>query len=641
MQEVVKKEIMKLLDTGIIYPIPDSPWDSPIYYVSKKGGITVVTNKNDDLVPTRTVTSWRVCNDYHKLNEATAKDHFPLPFMDQMENVTSGSKKELFLETRPIGGHYEPNVTAKKVLDSGFYLPTIIKEAHNLNLQCEACQKIGNISKRDKMPLNNIQVCEIFDIWVIDFMGPFLKSYKFEYILVAVDYVSKWAKAQALLTNDARVVVTFLKKLFYLFGMPKALTNDIGNHFYNKIMERTTKRYGVNHRFSTSYHPQTSGQVKNTNKALKRILEKTVKDNPASWSRKLDDDLWAFRTAYKTPTGSTPYKLIYGKNYHLPFEIEHRAYWALKNCNLDLIATAIAITFDLPTVEPEDFLKIGDEHLDTIPETELNEFIKSSVENLVPNPSESKDDSECDVPACDDFTTFSNLLFDVDDDFSSSEKESFSNKHILKEIYLNPFFDEEIIFMKIDPHHFNAEFDLIESLLNHDSSIISSSSKIDSLLDEFANELILLKSIPLGIDEADCDPEEEIYLIRKLFNDSLSFLENESFHFDIPSSTRPPTKPLDDEIEPNSGILTIKVVGDISKHYVPMPRLLPTQPTLVSNQEKSPRLLSHQGLKAFKLPLESPMMIYGGNTLILDFYISISTPLTSSSMGELGQAKRP
>nr|GEW33876.1 hypothetical protein [Tanacetum cinerariifolium] len=92
----------------------------------------------------------------------------------------------------------------------------------------------------------------------------------------------------------------------------------------------TMKRYGVNHRFSTSYHPQTSDQVKNTKRALKRILEKTVKDKPTIWSRKLDDALWAFRTAYKTPTGTTSYKLIYGKNCHLPFEIEHRAYWALK-----------------------------------------------------------------------------------------------------------------------------------------------------------------------------------------------------------------------------------------------------------------------------------------------------------------------
>ncbi|GJR14797.1 reverse transcriptase domain-containing protein, partial [Tanacetum coccineum] len=185
----------------------------------------------------------------------------------------------------PTGGHYGPNITAKKVLDSGFYWPTIIKEAHTLVRLSEACQKIGNISKRDEMGLNNIQVCEIFNIWGINFMGPFPNSYKFEYILVAVDYVSKWAEAQALPTNDARVVITFLKKLFCCFGMPKALISDRGTHFYNKIMKRTMKRYGVNHRFSTSYHPQTSDQVENTNRALKIILEKTVKDNPAIWSK--------------------------------------------------------------------------------------------------------------------------------------------------------------------------------------------------------------------------------------------------------------------------------------------------------------------------------------------------------------------
>ncbi|GJY06103.1 reverse transcriptase domain-containing protein [Tanacetum coccineum] len=162
---------------------------------------------------------------------------------------------------------------------------------------------------------------------------------------VVVDYVSKWAEAQALPTNDARVVITFLKKLFCHFGMPKALISD--QDFYNKIMEKTMKRYRVNHRFSTSYHPQASGQVENTNRALKRILEKTVKDNPTIWSRKLDDALLVFRTTYKTPTGTTPYKLIYGKNCHLPFEIEHRAYWALKNCNPDLIAAGEKRMFQL------------------------------------------------------------------------------------------------------------------------------------------------------------------------------------------------------------------------------------------------------------------------------------------------------
>nr|GEZ64912.1 hypothetical protein [Tanacetum cinerariifolium] len=119
---------------------------------------------------------------------------------------------------------------------------------------------------------------------------------------------------------------------------------------------------------------------------------------------------------------------------------------------------------------------------------ELDEFIKSSVENLVPNPSESEGENECDVPACEDFTTFSNILFDADYDFSSSDDQSFSDEDIPKKIYSNPLFDKKIISMKIDPHHFNAESDLIESFLNRDSLIISSSSKIDSLFDEFAVE---------------------------------------------------------------------------------------------------------------------------------------------------------
>ncbi|GKF40243.1 reverse transcriptase domain-containing protein, partial [Tanacetum coccineum] len=224
----------------------------------------------------------------------------------------------------------------------------IIKEAHTLVRLCEACQKTGNISKRDEMPLNNIQVCEIFDIWGIDFMGPFLKSYKFEYNIVAVDYISKWDEAQALPTNDARVVVTFLKKLFYHFGMPKALISDRGTHFCNKIMEKTMKRYGVNHCLSISYHPQTMKRY-GVNHCLSTSYhpQTTVNDNPAIWSRKLDDTLWAFLTAYKTPIGTTPYKLIYGKNCHLPFEIKHRAYWTLKNCNPDLIAAGEKRVFQL------------------------------------------------------------------------------------------------------------------------------------------------------------------------------------------------------------------------------------------------------------------------------------------------------
>nr|GEY16149.1 hypothetical protein [Tanacetum cinerariifolium] len=170
--------------------------------------------------------------------------------------------------------------------------------------------------------------------------------------------------------------------------------------------------------------------------------------------------------------------------------------------------------------EPVDSLNMGDEHLNTIPTIETDEFIKSCVENLVPNPSDSEGENGCDVPAC--FTTLSNILFDAEYEFDSVDDQSLSDEEFLEEVFSNPLFEEEIISTKIDPHHFDAESDLIKSMLKHDSSIISSFSKIDSLLDEFAGELTLLKSIPPGIDKTDCYPKEDIRLTKRLLYDNSS-----------------------------------------------------------------------------------------------------------------------
>nr|GEV09486.1 reverse transcriptase domain-containing protein [Tanacetum cinerariifolium]GEV26540.1 reverse transcriptase domain-containing protein [Tanacetum cinerariifolium] len=377
---------------------------NPVHCVPKNGGFTVVENEDNELILTRLVTGWRVCIDYRKLNEATRKDYFPLPFMDQMlerlagnqyyyfldgffgyfqipidpkdqekskftclygtfayrrmpfglcnapgtfqrcimaifhdmiektiegftfkvidtkgaenlaadhlsrlenphqnvldpkeinesfpletlnlvsthsnqstpwfadfadyhagnfvvKGMSSQQKSKFFKDVKhylwdnpflfkiydnqvirrcvsgqeaiktlkachygPTGGHHSPNYTAKMVFNSGFYWSTIYRDTQDLVKNCDVCQRQGKISQRDEMPQNSVQVCEIFDVWGIDFMGPFSSSRGNKYILVAVDYLSKWVEAKALSTNDARVVCKFLKNLFARFGTPE------------------------------------------------------------------------------------------------------------------------------------------------------------------------------------------------------------------------------------------------------------------------------------------------------------------------------------------------------------------------------------------------------------------------------------
>ncbi|XP_015162004.1 uncharacterized protein [Solanum tuberosum] len=188
-------------------------------------------------------------------------------------------------DSSPYGGHHGGERTAQKVLQSGFFWPTLFKDVVMFVNGCDQCERMGTISRRHEMPLSNILEVEIFDVWGIDFMGPFPSSHGNQYILVAVDYMSKWVEVVALPSNDAKVVVKFIRKhIFTRFRTPMALISDGGTHLINNSVHNLLAKYG---------------------------------------------------TAYKTPIGTSPYRIVFGKACHLPAELEHKAYWAIKKLNLD------------------------------------------------------------------------------------------------------------------------------------------------------------------------------------------------------------------------------------------------------------------------------------------------------------------
>nr|GEW58493.1 hypothetical protein [Tanacetum cinerariifolium] len=512
--DVIKQEVIKLLEAGLIYPISDCPWVSPVHCVPKKGGFTVVENEDNELIPTRLVTSWRVCINYGKLNEATHKDHFPLPFMDQMLERLTGNQYYCFLDgffwlflnshrskrsgenhihlpvrnvclsshafwAMQCSKHVSEADKAKVDVITKLPHPTTVKGIRSF-LGHAGCylrfikdfSKIARLMTRlleKDTPFIFSQECvhafqtlkrkltEAPILIALDWDMPFELMYNAsDYAIGAVlgqrqdkhfrpiHYASKtiteaesnytttekemltvvytFEKFRSYLIMKKSIVYTDHSALKYLFAKkdskarllrwvlllqeftfkvtdtkgaknlaadhlsrlenphqnvldPKEINEsfsletlnmvstrgnqstswfaDFANYHAGNFVIKNMSKYvsgqeAIEILKACHYEPteghhgpnytarKSSGQVEVSNRGLKRILEKEVCENRASWSDKLDDAFWAFRTAYNTPIRCTPYKLVYGKACHLSVELEHKAYWALKHANFDL-----------------------------------------------------------------------------------------------------------------------------------------------------------------------------------------------------------------------------------------------------------------------------------------------------------------
>nr|GEW39343.1 reverse transcriptase domain-containing protein [Tanacetum cinerariifolium] len=398
--DVIKQEVIKLLEAGLIYPISDSPWVSLLHCVPKKGGFTVVENKDNELILTRLVTGtfqWCMMAIFHDMIEKTMEvfmDDF-FVFGNSFQSCLSHSERmlkrcedtNLCLNWEKIHfmvnedwdmpfelmynasdlllgqsyGNIKINISGQYTMPEFTFKVIDTKGAENL-----AADHLSRLENPHQNMLDPKEINESFPLETLNLVstrgnqstpwcisgqeaieilkachygrtgGMILSSRGNKYILVSVDYLSKWVEAKALPTNDSRVVCKFLKNLFTRVVAPRAIISDRGTHFCNDQFTKVMQKYGVAYRLATPYHPQTNGQVEVSYRGLKRILERAVGENHASWSDKVDDALWTFRTAYKTPIGCTPYKLVYRKACHLHVELDHKAYWALKYANFDL-----------------------------------------------------------------------------------------------------------------------------------------------------------------------------------------------------------------------------------------------------------------------------------------------------------------
>ncbi|XP_042472345.1 uncharacterized protein LOC122055012 [Zingiber officinale] len=428
--DVVKKEVTRLLQAGIIYRISDSKWVSPIHVVPKKSGVTVVANEENELVPTRVKNSWRICID----PEDQEKTTFTCPFEHGIVLGHIVSRKGIEVDPAKVSAisslSYPACVREVRAFlgHAGFYRRFIrdfskialplsqllqkdvlfdfdqgcreafdkLKEALTsapiirppdwslpFELMCDAsdyavgvvlAQRVdgaphvicyasktldsaqANYTTTEKELLSIVFALDKFRSYLLcSHVIIFSDHAALKYLLMKLDAKPRLIRWMLLLqefdveirdrSGKENLVADHLSRikgdldhsaivddfrdeqLLQLqgespwFGVPRAIISDQGSHFCNRHMKALLHKYGVTHKVSTSYHPQTNGQAEVSNREVKSILEKTVRPDRKDWSKRLEDALWAYRTAFKTPIGMSPYRIV--------------AYWAVKACNLD------------------------------------------------------------------------------------------------------------------------------------------------------------------------------------------------------------------------------------------------------------------------------------------------------------------
>jgi transposase InsO family protein len=237
----------------------------------------------------------------------------------------------------PCGGKFSDRGTGHKVLQMGYYWPSIFKDAKKYVEACNRCQRMGRLGQDDKIPLQDQVVEEPFKRWALDFFSPFNpKSNHKAYILVAKNYMTKWVEVVAFPNAIEEAVIKFLFELFVCYGLPREVIIDRGSQFTAHKIMSTLRNYHIKHRVTSPYHPREKGQVESTNKFLEAILKKTVSTNCQNWVAKLPNSLWSYRTTWSNTTGYSPYHLVFGKEPIFPIEFEIKTLRMAQEIGLDL-----------------------------------------------------------------------------------------------------------------------------------------------------------------------------------------------------------------------------------------------------------------------------------------------------------------